>query len=125
MSKQISHWDKMSDADYSQMHRTISGAYAIDIDQVEWRADRGIVAIICTTGNLNDKYHILNAKPRIWERTKFERMIATEIASKLNVPAFYVIHTKDLSCFHVHNLANISEFTELSQESYKIWVSIL
>ena len=125
MTKNIRYSDKLRDADYSQMHRTIPGAWVTDIDQVEWREGRGIVAILCTTGNLNDANHIQNSKIHIWERTRFERMIVTEIANKLNLPSYYVIHTKDLSCFQVHKLSNLSEYTQMSQEEYKIWLSLL
>ena len=125
MSKDIRYSDKIGDADYSQMHRSINGAYVTDIDQVEWREGRGIVAILCITGNLNDSNHINNSKSRIWERTRFERMIVTEIARRINVPAYYVIHTKDLSCFQIHNLSDLSEYTQLNQEEYKMWLSLL
>jgi len=125
MSKEIKYSDKIGDADYSQMHRTIPGAYVIDIDQVEYRSGRGIVAMICVTGNLNDVNHIHYSKSQIWERTKFERKIVAEISTKINVPAYYVIHTKDLSCFQIHNLSDLSSYTQLNEEEYKIWISLL
>lgn len=125
MSKDIKYKDKISDYDYSLFHRNIAGAYSIDIDSVEFRKGKGIVALICRTANLNDNNHIYNSKRYIWERTEFERNIVSEISQKMNIPAYYVIHTKDLSIFHVHKLPNKEVFKVMSREEYSVWISLL
>lgn len=92
---------------YSEFHRSFcSNAYAIDIDFVEWRSGRGIVALFGVTGNMNDEGHLVLSRPYIWKRTEMERKVLCEMASKLGVPAFYVFHTISLDIFHVYSLLN-------------------
>lgn len=126
MAKEIRYQKEFGEAaSYSEFHRTIDKCYCIDIDCIEWRPGRGIVAIICTTGNLVDNGHIINSKPYIWKRTELERKIASEMSAKMNVPAYYVIHSKDLSTFHVHYLPNIDQYAVMDQEQYRIWITLL
>lgn len=49
--------------EYSLWHRSLGSKYlTLDIDFVEYRKDRGIVAIVAVTGRLNNEKHIINAK---------------------------------------------------------------
>ncbi len=113
--------------EYSQWHRTLGdGCFGVDLDWVEFRLDRGIVAIIDVTGNLNDENHITNSKKMIWNRTNMQREILETVAKALGVPAYFVIHTTDLSLFHVHNLAyDLKDFTRLSRSQYTEFIKSL
>lgn len=107
-------------SEYSQWHRTLGdGCYGVDLDWVEYRANRGIVALIDVTGNLKNEEHIINSKKMIWDRTEIQREILETIAKALGVPAYFVIHTTDLNLFHVHNLAyDLKDFTRLTRYQY-------
>ena len=92
-------------SEYSLWHRTLgSGCYVVDVDWVEYRNDRGIVAFICTTGRFNDEQHILFSKPMVFERTKLERKIVKQLSEVMKVPGFFVMHLTDLSLFYVYDL---------------------
>ncbi len=113
--------------EYSQWHRTLgSGCYAVDIDFVEFRPGRGIVGFFGVTGRLNDERHIINAKQMIWSRTKIEREILHELYVKTGVPAYLVIHTEDLSVFHVHKVSDsIEQFRRMNNEEYTKFIKEL
>ncbi len=112
---------------YNDWHRNLGQeCYAIDIDWIEYRTNKGIVAIICTTGKLKDNNHIINSKPMIWTRTELERKIIKEIATKLNVPGYYVIHSEDLTEFHVHNLReDLKNYIRMGQKEYTDFIKNL
>lgn len=113
-------------SDYSQWHRTLgSGCYAVDVDWVEWRAGRGVVALICATGRLNDHNHIMNSKKFILNRTEVERKVCLEISESLEVPAYFVIHTTDLSLFHVHSIKNWNNYQVMNKEEYTEFIKNL
>lgn len=117
---------KRSEA-YSLWHRSLGAEFlTVDIDFVEFRKDRGIVAFIATTGELNDEEHIINSKPYIWRRTELEREILLQLSKKFGVPSFFVIHTTDLSIFHVHKLGeDLSSFTRMTQEEHAKFIQEL
>lgn len=125
--KQEKQGTRISASAYSQWHRTLGdGCFGVDLDWVEWRTGRGIVALIDVTGNLEDEKHISNSKEIIWERTKLQREILETVSKALGVPAYFVIHTKDLQLFHVHNLAyDLKDFTRLSRYQYTEFVKSL
>jgi len=76
---------------YNKWHRTIGHDYfMIDLDSVEWRKDRGVVAII-ERGLFTGKATIDN----IIEFKRFEIKVVSEIAEKLKVPAYLVFYTID------------------------------
>jgi len=81
-----------------------SWCYMIDLDSIEFRPNRGIVAIIETRST--DTY--LN---------KFQYEIVTRIARLLNVPAYLVRHSLDLKMFKVKNLVTDEE-KELNEGDY-------
>ena len=80
-----------------------------DIDYVEYRKGRGIVALIDVTGEMEDEGHLLNSKKYIWARTKMQREILSTMSKALRVPAYFVLHTKDMTLFHVYNLSDTVE----------------
>ena len=97
-------------SEYSEWHRTLGCEYlTADIDYVEYRIGRGIVALIDVTGEMEDEGHLLNSKKYIWARTKMQREILSTMSKALGVPAFFVLHTKGLTVFHVYNLADTEE----------------
>lgn len=106
--------------DYSLWHRTLGPEYlALDIDFVEYRQERGIVAFLAVTGRCNDEKHIINSKKYIWNRTKVERQILIELSMKMEKPSYFVIHDNDLSIFHVHDLRNkLSDYTKMNNQEY-------
>lgn len=114
-------------SDYSLWHRTLGKEYlSLDIDFVEYRSGRGIVAIMAVTGNCNDENHIKNSKKYIWKRTTIERDILISLASGINCPAYYIIHDNDLSVFHVHNLLeDLNDFTPMNKDQYAEFIKNL
>ena len=114
-------------SEYSEWHRTLGSEYlTADIDYVEFRRGRGIVALIDVTGEMNDEGHLLNSKKFIWARTKMQREILSAMSKALGVPAFFVLHTKDMTIFHVYNLSDIAEKPlRMSCEEYTRFVKNL
>lgn len=112
---------------YSLWHREFgSEYYSVDVDYIEYRKGRGIVAFIAVSGECVDEGHILNSKKYIWERTKLERQILTDLSKQCNVPAFFVVHTTDLSLFHVHNLnQDLSKYNKMSKDEYEKFIKSL
>jgi hypothetical protein len=91
--------------DYSNWHRTFSQfCYAIDVDFVEYRINRGIVGLFGITGNFEDERHIINSKKYVLGRNYVEREILKDLTKDQKFNAYLVLHTKDLSLFHVWNL---------------------
>jgi len=106
-------------SDYSLWHRSLGSEFlTVDIDFVEYRNGRGIVGIICTTSRLKNENHLINSKKFIFKRIFLERKIVLDISKKLNVPAYFVIHTDDLSVFHVYNLEDMDSFKIMNKEQY-------
>lgn len=107
-------------SEYSAWHRTLGpDYYAIDIDFVEYRMGKGIVAFMAVTGKCVDENHIMNSKPYIWQRTTMEREILLILSQKVNVPAFFVIHTNDLQIFHVHKIGDdLKEYKKMNRQEY-------
>lgn len=112
---------------YSEFHRTLGGnCFATDIDFVEFRPDRGIVGFFGVTGRLKDERHINNSKTMIWARTNVERQILYELQLKTGKPAFFVIHTDDLSVFHVHKITeSMEKFDRMDKEQYSNFIRSL
>jgi len=110
---------------YSHWHRTLGKEYyQTDIDHVEYRIGRGIVAIIDTTSNFQNEGHIINAKKYVWMRNKVQVSVLKQTSNALGVPAYYVFHTNDFTVFHVHDLSKpLEEYTAMNEQQYKefIW----
>ncbi len=113
--------------EYSIWHRSLgAGYFAVDIDYVEFRRDRGIVAFIAVSGEFNDESHLINSKPFIWRRTELERQILLDLSKRINVPAFFVIYTKDLSIFHVHKIGEeLNKFVKMNRNEYAKFIQSL
>ena len=112
---------------YSAWHRSLGADYlAVDIDFVEYRKGRGIVAVLAVTGNCNDENHIQNSKKFIWARTSLEREILLNLSQKLSVPAYFVIHDNDLSVFHVHDLnIGLASYQRFDNTAYGTFIKQL
>lgn len=113
--------------EYSLWHRTLGPEYySVDIDYVEYRKERGIVAFIATSGECEDERHIINSKKYIWERTKLERDILNQLANKFGVPALFVIHTKGLTIFHVHDInQGLRSYKSMDKNQYETFIKSL
>lgn len=112
---------------YSLWHRSLGADYlAVDIDFVEFRKGKGIVAFLAVTGECVDENHIINSKKYIWQRTQLEREILVTLSVKVNVPSYFVIHNNDLTIFHVHDLSkNLTEYTKMNNEEYASFIKHL
>lgn len=92
------------DPAYSLWHRTIGAPYCmIDLDSVEWRADRGIVAFIEVTRFVPDGKF---SQADILNRKQFEVMLLDELQRKHKAPAYIVFYTFDLSTFWIYTIEN-------------------
>ena len=111
---------------YSLWHRELGeGCFAVDVDWVEYRRGRGIVALLGTTGRLTDERHIENSKQYILRRSFLERQILATISRALGVPAFFVIHTETLDVFHVHEPNEENSFRRYDHNGYKKFIKSL
>lgn len=114
-------------SEYSKWHRGLGSDYlAVDIDFVEYRTDRGIVAFIDVTGNLEDEGHILNSEKYVWQRTKVQRKILSKLSEISGVPAYFVLHTKDLSLFYVYQITHkIEKPLRMTNQEYAEFIKNL
>lgn len=114
-------------SEYSEWHRTLGSEYlTADIDFVEYRIDRGIVALIDVTGEMEDEGHMFNSKKYIWGRTRMQRNILSTMSKALHVPAYFVLHTKGMTLFHVYDLSDSTETPKLmTREQYTAFVKNL
>jgi len=96
--------------EYSLWHRQLPFfCYAMDLDWIEWRNNRGIVALIETkkSGYLSD----------------FQRKVYLELADKINVPVYFVKYN-NLDCFEVLDLKT-NEKRILNELEYKEFIQSL
>ena len=109
---------------YTEWHHTLGEQYyRTDIDHVEFRSNRGIVALIDTTARFKDEAHLINSKPYVWERSGMQREILTSTSKALGVPAYFVLHTDDLTIFHVHDLSRpLIEYTAMDEPTYRKFI---
>lgn len=114
-------------SEYSLWHRTLGKDFLmVDIDCVEYRPGRGIVALIAVTGNCKNEQHIINSKKFIWKRTAVERSILIELSKSTSCPAYYVIHDNDLKTFHVHNLSEgLDKYQRMDNKQYTNFIKEL
>lgn len=112
---------------YSLWHRSLGAEFlAVDIDFVEFRKGKGIVAFLAVTGECVDENHIINSKRFIWQRTQLEREILITLSSKVNVPSYFVIHNNSLTIFHVHDLSkDLTNYTKMNSEEYASFIKRL
>lgn len=96
------------DLTYNVWHRTIGDDYyMIDLDCIEWRKNRGTVAIIERTMDMQNC-----PLKQIIEDKRFELTVYSEIAQKLEVPAYLTFYNEELTEFRVFMIQN---------ESAKFW----
>lgn len=112
---------------YSLWHRTLGSDYlSVDVDFVEYRAGRGVVALFGVTSGLENERHIINSLPFIFKRTTVEFKVMREIAVNLGVPAYYVIHTDDLKIFYVYKISGVEYICKImNQEEYANFIKKL
>jgi len=99
---------------YSKWHRTLPNyCYVMDLDWVEWRSGRGVVALIEVAIRKNEQLlqNLIKLKD-------FETTILLEIATKLNVPAYVVYHEEDLSKFYVKQLKPNTVWQTMRKKEY-------
>lgn len=113
--------------EYSEWHRTLGNEFlSMDVDFVEYRVGRGIVALFEVTANMENEGHMIRSKPYIWDRTEVQRDVLTTMSEALGVPAYFTLHTKDLSLFHVYDLSgNQENLRKMTQEEYAEFIRSL
>lgn len=90
------------DLRYSNWHRTLPNfCYAIDFDFVEWRKDRGIVAVLETA--LRDEKQTLCQQ---LETKKFEIKVLGELSIQTNWKIYIVFHNEQLTTFWIFTVIN-------------------
>jgi len=95
---------KLRDESYNLWHRTIGDTYyMIDIDSVEWRSQKGIVAFIETAlYDVSKGYYI----SELLTRKEMEILILNELQERAGIPSFLVLHTPNLTTFWVFKIQN-------------------
>jgi len=92
------------DLTYNKWHRTLGNPYyMLDVDCLEWRKERGIVAVVERSLYRKEcgysQRDIINFK-------KFEIKVITELSQKLKVPAYLVFYNEELTIFDVYKIEN-------------------
>lgn len=86
------------DLSYSNWHRTLPDfCYMIDLDSIEWRSNRGIVAFVEVA--LRDEKQTIDQQ---LETKTFEITILTELSQKLAVPSYIVFYNESLTTFNIY-----------------------
>jgi len=94
------------DLSYSRWHRTLGDSYyMIDLDSIEWRSGKGVVALIETAR--------LQA---IVYKKKFQIKVMKELAQRLGVPAYLVLYNDELTLFEVYDLLSGSEWSSCTKK---------
>ena len=110
------------DLTYNKWHRTLGNPYyMMDVDCVEWRSGRGIVAIIERTLHYPEgKY----SQQDIIGFKQFEIIVMTELSEKLQVPAYLVLHNLDLTRFDVYRIKEETAtfWRTMNHEEYGIFI---
>ena len=90
------------DLRYSKWHREkLPGfCYATDLDWIEWRPDKGIVAFIEAKIGISTPI------------SKFQISVFEELEEKTGVPFFIVNHTEDMDLFKVTRKGRVERLDE-------------
>jgi hypothetical protein len=65
-----------------------------------------------------------NSKTLIWHRAQIELEILKELSEKFGVPSYFVLHTKDLSLFHIYKISEIPmNYIKEEKEVFKKFMS--
>ena len=97
--------------------------YAIkcrDVDYLEIRQGE-VKAVIETTGKLADEDHLRASTDRIFERLAGQRLIFKHLAEVFDCPAYFVLHTRDLTVFYVFDI----DFKHVLSANKKQYISFL
>lgn len=103
-----------------------------DIDYVEYRDDRGVVAFLEVTGKFKNEQNMLAGMPKM--RLRLERRIEVfkQIASALGVPYYLIVHDINVSVFHVYTIlyddgseGNLNEYKRMTPEQHKKFIQAL
>jgi hypothetical protein len=55
-----------------------------------------------------------------------QREVLTNASKALGVPAYFVLHTDDLTTFHVHDLSkSLDEYTAMDEPAYRNFLKSL
>lgn len=99
---------------YSKWHRTLPDyCYVMDLDWVEWRNGKGVVALIEVAIRKNEQL-----LENLIKQKEFEITVLVEIATKLKVPAYVVYHEEDLSIFYVKPLKPNTVWQVMKKKDY-------
>lgn len=94
------------DLTYSRWHRTLPNyCYMVDLDAIEWRIERGIVAFI----------ELAKSQAIVYKK-KFQLKVIQELAKKSGVPAFLVLYNDELSLFEVYDLLSAPEWSSCNKK---------
>ena len=80
--------------------------YAIkcrDVDYLEIRQGE-VKAVIETTGKLANESHLRSSTDKIFERLAGQRLIFKHLVGVFSCPAYFVLHTRDLTVFYVFDI---------------------
>jgi len=85
---------------YSEYHRTLPNwCYTIDVDWLEWRNNRGIVAFIETAVKLPE-----TNPSSILQTKEFEFKVLSELRRRTKIPTYLTIHTENCENFWVYSI---------------------
>ena len=110
------------DLTYNLWHRTVGDQYyMLDVDCLEWRNGRGIVAII-ERGLYNSESNY--SKEAIIRFKRFELKVVTELSQKLKVPAYLTFYNIELSEFDVYQIQSEQalHFKKMNVEEYSNFI---
>ena len=94
------------DLTYSRWHRTLGDPYyMIDLDSVEWRSEKGIVAVIETA----------RFEAMVYKK-EFQLKVLRELAERIGVPGFLVLYNDELTFFEVYDLLSAPEWSSCTKE---------
>ena len=108
------------DLTFHRWHRTLPpDCYMVDLDCIEWRSEKGIVALI-----------ELARHTAIVYKKKFQCKIIKELATKAQIPAYLVLYNGDLTYFEVYDLLSANKVTEcdkqiMNQKEFRVFIQKL
>ena len=110
--------------DYSKWHRYPNlpyWCYQTDGEFFEQRIVNNEMTVIAYIETLEIPYYKSPSDYPIWDSKK---ALAKQIASRMNIPAFYVWHTKDCKVFFVKNVT-CDKIIKMYEKEYKEFIKKL
>lgn len=111
------------DLRYSNWHRTLPDfCYMIDLDCVEWRSNRGIVAFIETA--LRDPNQTMSDQ---LDNKSFEVKVLHELFNRTDIPTFIVFYSDDLNTFWIFSVDDGKTvwLKTVEKTEYEKWIQTL